>query len=192
MIKICGIRDQATVPVLNRIHPDMVGFVFANSSRQVTLSEACLLRQALDPQIQTVGVFVNAPLLAMVKAFQTGAISVVQLHGQEDQSTVDQLQAMGIKVIEVRHQINDCRKSQAEMILYDGGAGTMTRLDWQPLPQLRQARLLAGGLTPENVCQAIALTQADGVDVSSGVESGGSKDPTKLRSFVTAVRRMGK
>lgn len=190
LIKICGIQDPATVTVLNQFQPDFVGFVFAPSRRRVSFEQALELRQLLDPAIQTVGVFVNADFDAMLELVQAGIISHVQLHGDEDEGLVKRLQAAGAKVIQVRHQITESHPTTADLIMYDGGAGTATRLDWQPFEKAQQPQILAGGLTPENVGRALQATRADGVDVSSGVETAGEKDPQKIAEFIMTVRAM--
>lgn len=189
MIKICGIHDPATIPVLNQSHPDLVGFVFAPSKRQVDLQTALQLRQLLASSIQTVGVFVNEPVGEVDHAITSGAISVVQLHRPIDAATIDHFHDLSAKVIQVCRRIGDAPATKADYLLYDGSEGSGTKLRWQILPKAKQPRFVAGGLTPSNVKKALIATRADGVDVSSGVETAGRKDPQKIKQFITQVRQ---
>lgn len=190
LIKICGIHDQSTIPVLNATHPDFVGFVFAPSKRQVSRQQAKQLRQELDSTVPTVGVFVHESIDDMLQAFHDGSISYVQLHGHENSQQIKTLQEAGAKVIQVRHDLNEQKPSAADILLYDNSAGRGQQLDWQPFPACQQPQLLAGGLTPGNVQTALQITHADGIDVSSGVETDGAKDPTKIKQLIHNVREM--
>lgn len=190
LVKICGIHDLTTIPVLNALHPDLVGFVFAPSKRQVSRRQAQQLRQALDLSILTVGVFVNESINDMLQILHDSSISYIQLHCQEDAHKIQTLRKAGAKVIQVRHQLTDQQPTAADILLYDNSAGRGQQLAWQPLPNHQQPQFLAGGLTPDNVQSALQITHADGVDVSSGVETDGSKDPTKIEQFITNVKEM--
>lgn len=190
LIKICGIHDRSTIPMLNQQHPDFVGFVFAPSKRQVTIEQAQQLRQSLDSHIKTVGVFVDASLDQMLTPYRKGIISYIQLHGHEDPEATKQLQNAGAKVIQVRHSMSEQQPTPADVIMYDGGAGTGTKLKWQFMANKQQPQFLAGGLDPNNVQKALKITNADGVDVSSGVETNGQKDPAKIKQFIRNVREM--
>lgn len=190
LIKICGIHDPSTIPFLNQFHPDFVGFVFAPSIRQVSRDQARQLRQMLDPSIPTVGVFVNEGIDQMLEPFNDGSISYIQLHSQENKDKIRVLQQAGAKVIQVRRQLTEQRPSTADILLYDNSAGQGRQLNWRQLPSQPQPQLLAGGITPDNVQNALQLTGADGVDVSSGIETDGQKDPAKIKQFISNVREM--
>ncbi|MGO3381305.1 MAG: phosphoribosylanthranilate isomerase, partial [Loigolactobacillus coryniformis] len=146
------------------------------------------LRHALQPQIKTAGVFVDAPLAEMLIPLQQGIISVIQLHGHESESTVQALQAAGAQVIQVQRQATP---TQADFVLYDAAQpGSGKTFDWQQLPQQPpRPFFLAGGLNLTNVKKALTQVQPAGVDISSGVETAGLKDPAKIAAFVQAVRQ---
>ncbi|MDN5951692.1 MAG: phosphoribosylanthranilate isomerase, partial [Loigolactobacillus coryniformis] len=117
LIKICGLMQLSDAPAVNQAQPDFAGFIFVpGKRRQISLVQAAQLRHALQPQIKTVGVFVDAPLAEMLIPLQQGIISVIQLHGHESESTVQALQAAGAQVIQVQRQATP---TQADFVLYD-------------------------------------------------------------------------
>jgi len=203
LVKICGLMRPSDVPVVNQAQPDLTsdvpvvnqaqpdfaGFIFVpGKRRQISLVQAAQLRHALQPQIKTVGVFVDAPLAEMLIPLQQGIISVIQLHGHESESTVQALQAAGAQVIQVQRQATP---TQADFVLYDAAQpGSGKTFDWQQLPQQPpRPFFLAGGLNLTNVKKALTQVQPAGVDISSGVETAGLKDPAKIAAFVQAVRQ---
>lgn len=189
LVKICGLMRPSDVPVVNQAQPDFAGFIFVpGKRRQISLVQAAQLRHALQPQIKTVGVFVDAPLSEMLIPLQQGIISVIQLHGHESESTVQALQAAGAQVIQVQRQATP---TQADFVLYDAAQpGSGKTFDWQQLPQQPpRPFFLAGGLNLTNVKKALTQVQPAGVDISSGVETAGLKDPAKIAAFVQAVRQ---
>ncbi|MDR0488318.1 MAG: indole-3-glycerol phosphate synthase TrpC [Propionibacteriaceae bacterium] len=200
-IKICGISREEDIPVLNYTLPEYVGFVFHEpSTRYVTLGKACELRTLLNPRIITVGVFVNAPIQEIVSAVQFKSISMVQLHGIEDEPYIMALRKAlpGVPIINastIRDGAGFAAASQADpdYILFDGAEpGSGISFDWSLLEDIRHHPnlppfFLAGGLTQETVKSALTLG-VYGVDVSSGVETGGIKDPAKIQGFISAVR----
>lgn len=90
-IKICGLKTIEDIQAVNRWKPDFAGFVFASGKRQITPGQAAELRRALDPKIQAVGVFVNAPLKEAAVLAETGVIQYIQLHGDEDAAYMEAL-----------------------------------------------------------------------------------------------------
>jgi phosphoribosylanthranilate isomerase len=189
LVKICGLMRPSDVPVVNQAQPDFAGFIFVpGKRRQISLVQAAQLRHALQPQIKTAGVFVDAPLAEMLIPLQQGIISVIQLHGHESESTVQALQAAGAQVIQVQRQATP---TQADFVLYDAAQpGSGKTFDWQQLPQQPpRPFFLAGGLNLTNVKKALTQVQPAGVDISSGVETAGLKDPAKIAAFVQAVRQ---
>lgn len=189
LVKICGLMRPSDVPVVNQAQPDFAGFIFVpGKRRQISLVQAAQLRHALQPQIKTVGVFVDAPLAEMLIPLQQGIISVIQLHGHESESTVQALQAAGAQVIQVQRLATP---TQADFVLYDAAQpGSGKTFDWQQLPQQPpRPFFLAGGLNLTNVKKALTQVQPAGVDISSGVETAGLKDPAKIAAFVQAVRQ---
>lgn len=195
-IKLCGLTRTEDIDAANALVPDFVGFVFAPKSRRyVTGEQALALRNQLSPAIQAVGVFVDEKPEQVAALLEAGIIDLAQLHGREDEAYLARLRALTEKPIIQAFQIKtqtDLERAQgssADYILLDSGAGTGTPFDWTLLKNLRRPYLLAGGLGPDNVAQAIRALHPWGVDVSSGIETGGVKDVHKMAAFVAAVRK---
>lgn len=200
-IKICGITSEKEIDAVNEAAPDYVGFVFAKSRRQINAETAARLRSLLNPAIQTVGVFVQAPMEQIVDLCERRIIDCVQLHGEESMDYVDTLKKrVSVPVIYARRlkpgeQANEFERYQAEYILLDtyvegqmGGSGQL--IDLSKVPSLQKPLFLAGGLKEENVAMAIQRIKPYCVDVSSGVETNGKKDREKMLRFVEQVRRL--
>lgn len=183
-IKICGLMRPQDAEAVNQFQPDFAGFVFAKSRRQLSLDTALQFRAIIDPHIPTVGVFVNAPLDEMIAAVQAGAIQYVQLHGNETEATVQALQEAGAKVFQVYQPDAAITPTSAEYTMLDSGAGSGIPLDWNRVPDASHPLILAGGLTSANVAKAIGIVHPDVVDVSSGVETDGQKDPAKIHAII--------
>ena len=193
-VKLCGLKRNCDIDWANEFRPDYVGFVFAGTKRRITDETAKAFRRRLVADIPAVGVFVNEPIAHITALVQQGAIQLVQLHGQENEAYIQQLrhhvQTPIIQAFSVRG-IEDIKKAQhsaAEYILLDqGSGGSGIPFDWSVLRQVDRKYFLAGGLTPENVEQALSF-QPYAVDVSSGIETNGVKDKEKMRIFMTRVR----
>lgn len=195
-IKLCGLTRPEDVAAANALVPDFVGFVFAPKSRRcVTAEQAQALRKLLSSSIQAVGVFMDEKPEEVAALLEAGIIDLAQLHGREDEDYLERLRALTGKPIIQAFQIKTpedlerAERSSADYILLDSGAGTGTMFDWTLLRNLRRPYLLAGGLGPDNVAQAIRFLRPWGVDVSSGIETGGVKDFDKMAAFVAAVRK---
>ena len=195
-IKLCGLTRPRDIRAANELKPDYVGFVFAPKSRRyVTPHQAEALKAILDPGIQAVGVFVNEPLQRVADLLDKGIIDLAQLHGSEDGDYVRSLKACaGKPVIQAfrvaaAEDIRRAEESPADFILLDSGAGTGTVFDWTLLETVKRPYFLAGGLGLHNVAQAVARLHPYAVDVSSGIETDGVKDPDKMAVFVDAVRK---
>ena len=195
-IKLCGLSRRCDIEAANALMPDYVGFVFAEGSkRRVTPAQARALKNALSPGILAVGVFVDEDPATVAALLGGGIIDAAQLHGGEDAAYIRALRRMTDRPIwqafRVRTQadVEQVGRSEADCILLDAGAGTGTAFDWGLLDRVERPYFLAGGLDTENVAGAIRLLRPFGVDVSSGIESGGGKDAEKMAAFVAAVRR---
>ncbi len=196
-IKICGLRREADVLLMNELLPEYVGFVFAQKSRRyVTPGQAGAMRGKLDGRITPVGVFVDAEPQLAAGLLNQGIIEIAQLHGKEDEDYLKQLRQLTNKPfikafrIETREDAARAAESSAWRILVDHGAGgTGEAFDWGLLNGLERPYFLAGGLSAENVGEAIRRLHPFAVDVSSGVEKDGWKDPDKVRAFIQTVRR---
>lgn len=195
-VKLCGLRRPQDVEAANEAWPDYVGFVvdFPRSRRNVPASELAALSRLVRPEIRRVGVFVNEPVEAIAELFDSGAIDVVQLHGSEDEDYLSRLRATcGVPVIQAfrmrgAKDVERAMASTAELVLLDNGQGTGHTFDWSLARDVRRPYMLAGGLGPENVAQAIRSVHPWGVDMSGGVETEGTKDPIKMRAAVAAAK----
>ena len=195
IVKVCGLRTADDAETVNEAGPDMAGFVFYGPSRRcIDLERAIELRGILDPSIATVGVFVDEDPHVIAGLVENGVISVVQLHGSEDGMYIHGLRAMVhtpiVKTFIARRpeDIEEANLSPADLVMLDAGKGSGKGFDWDLAHGMRRPFILSGGLTPENVGTAIASVSPAGVDVSSGVESGGAKDRAKMLSFVESAR----
>ncbi|MBO5222036.1 MAG: phosphoribosylanthranilate isomerase [Clostridia bacterium] len=195
-IKLCGLSRMEDIEAVNELKPEYIGFVFAPKSRRyVTPETVTELKQLLSPEIQAVGVFVNERPEKIVELLHNGVIDVVQLHGDEDEGYISRLRKLTDKPIikafrvETEKDIAVAEQCFAEYILLDSGAGTGTAFDWKLLQNIHRPYFLAGGLSPDNVEKAVAMLHPYAVDVSSGIETDGLKDKTKMAAFVAAVRK---
>lgn len=198
-IKICGLRRREDAEILNNLIPEYAGFVFwPRSKRNVSLQEAKTIREYLVPDIETVGVFVNPQQEFVIELVKQEIISKVQLHGSETNEYINELRQRLprsveiIKAFEVSNQltVEVSNSSAADMILVDSGKGSGNVFEWNMLKGLRREYFLAGGLSPENVAEAVRTYQPYAVDVSSGVETDGFKDIEKIRMFCQEARKV--
>lgn len=195
-IKLCGLSRPCDREAADKLKPEYIGFVFAPKSRRyVTPQTAAKLKQLLSSEIQAVGVFVNEDLEKIADLVNNGIIDVVQLHGDEDEDYISRLRQFTDKPIikafriETSNDIADAEQCSADYILLDSGGGTGTVFDWNLLKNIHRPYFLAGGLSPDNVGKAVEALHPFAVDVSSGIETGGLKDKTKMAAFVAAVRK---
>lgn len=195
-VKICGLRRTCDIEAANELRPDYVGFVFANGSkRYVSPEEAKVLRSMLDPGISAVGVFVDADPSFIEDILDSGTIDMIQLHGNEDGGYIDRLRSSSSAPIVKAFRIGDgmdvdeIMSCPADHIMLDSGAGTGNVFDWNMIENMNRPYFLAGGLSADNVEEAIERLHPFAVDVSSGIETDGFKDKTKMAAFVAAVRR---
>ena len=197
-IKICGLRTPADVAAVNAVLPEYAGFIFVPMRRRyVAPAQAAILCQQMNPHIRPVGVFVDARVEEILEALEHCPLDMVQLHGAEDDDYIARLRAAYrdlciVKAFRVE-DADDIRRAEAsaadEILLDHGAGGTGERFDWTLLQHCHRRFFLAGGLTPDDVEDAIRVAQPYAVDVSSSLETDGRKDPEKIRRFVAAVRR---
>lgn len=209
-IKICGLSDMTSVDAAIGAGADHIGLVFfAKSPRNVEVDQAAALARHAAGRAKVVGLFVDPDQDFLDLARRRVGLDVIQLHGKENPETAMHIQrAHGLpvwKAIGVRKSADLDVAGQYRglaRVLYDAkppeGAdlpgGTGLRIDWSLMAGHRHAMpwILAGGLDPRNVGEAMAVTGADFVDVSSGVESApGIKDAAKIAEFCAAVRAAG-
>lgn len=196
-IKICGLTRPEDVRYVNMAKPDWCGFIlnFPSSRRNVTPEQARALRAGLDPDIRPVGVFVDRPAEEVAALLNSGVISVAQLHGREDDAYISVLRTLAPgcvvwRAFQLRSQADlaAADASGADLVLLDNGRGTGQTFDWSLAGSVHRPFLLAGGLTPESIPRAVAALRPYGLDLSSGVETDGVKDPAKIQAAVTAAR----
>lgn len=196
-IKLCGLTRPCDIEAVNELQPDYIGFVFAKKSRRyVSPEKAEELKAMLAPGIQAVGVFVNEEPEQIAALFEAGTIDVAQLHGQESKTEIRRLRELTdhplIQAfrIDTEQDVERANVSAADYVLLDSGAGgTGTVFDWDLLQAIRRPYFLAGGLDTENLGTVKAKLNPYGVDVSSGIETGGYKDKEKMTAFVAAARK---
>ncbi len=215
--KICGISNMKAALAAVEAGADAVGFVFAPSRRQVTPDRAQSLIMGLPPETVTVGVFVDASVEEMKQVAAYTGLKAIQLHGSEPPEYIDQIDLPVIKAFRIKGPDDLAQlpayRGAAGILLdpyVEGQAGgTGQTLDWtlvrwaaqtlknagvelagpdEPLTPGRPKLILAGGLTPQNVDEAIKQAEPGGVDVSSGVETNGEKDSGKIYDFLDMVK----
>ncbi|MDD6734459.1 MAG: phosphoribosylanthranilate isomerase [Lachnospiraceae bacterium] len=199
-IKMCGIKRIADVEAANTCRPEYVGFVFApESKRFVSPQTAKALKQALDKEIQAVGVFVDAPLEEVSSLLKEGIIDLAQLHGSEGEAYIRSLKEQTNKPVikafrmnalgdKINETLSAIEQSSADFVLLDSKAGCGEVFEWGMIETVQRPYFLAGGLDISNVSTAIEKLQPYAVDVSSGIETDGVKDKDKMEAFVTLVR----
>jgi len=210
-VKICGIRDKAHALAAIEAGSNFIGLVFAPSQRQVTTAQADEIVSAVKKYTEAtavVGVFVNMPADEVNRIASSCNLDWVQLSGDESWEYCHQITKPLIKAIRIKpgqrpEEISEdlargvgILSSQRCVCLLDSQVrdkygGTGMTFDWSLAQQAAEQFpvIIAGGLTQENVAQAIEIVAPWGVDVSSGVEVGGAKDIAKIRAFIEAVRR---
>jgi phosphoribosylanthranilate isomerase len=207
-IKICGTTCLEDALKSIEAGADALGFIFAPSPRQVTPEKAQRIIAALPPKTEKIGVFRDAGAIQISRIVGQVELTGIQMHGQADfppevYSYLPRRDALRkIKTILVINEgfESDLDTSVPEVVdawLLDSGAGSGKTFDWQwaraSLGERQGRFIIAGGLTPENVGEAMRTFNPWGVDVVTGVErEPGRKDPEKLQAFVRAVRRAEK
>lgn len=194
-IKICGLFREEDIEYANQVMPDYIGFVFwEHSRRHVSHEKAAALRSLLKPEIQAVGVFVDAPPEEIVSLLEEGVIDMAQLHGEETEEDIQYLRAVTgkpvMKAVRVKNRwdVEAWLDSSADYLLFDSGMGSGVAFDWRLLADIPREFFLAGGLNPENLKQAVETVSPYAVDISSGVETDGVKDRRKMQEAVVSVR----
>ncbi|MEW5994508.1 MAG: phosphoribosylanthranilate isomerase, partial [Candidatus Zixiibacteriota bacterium] len=177
---------------------DALGFVFAESLRQVSHLDVKRIVRELPPLVTAVGVFVDETVETVRSMVQECSLDLVQLHGRETREYADTLGVRYLKSFRVRDAsfVNEIETFGCRTFLLDtyssrATGGTGTTFDWKLAVEAgKYGRvILAGGLTPENVAEALAIVHPYAVDVSSGVEAAtGRKDHEKIRRFIHEVR----
>lgn len=195
-IKICGIKDAGIALMAFNAGADAIGLVFAPGKRRVTPEQAREICSVLPPFVFKVGVFVNAPVAEIADVADYAGLDAIQLHGDEPPEMCRLFRQKVIKAFRVGGALNmeEITGYPADAYLFDtlaegGSGGTGKTFDWSKVNRsFSRPVILAGGLHPGNVRQAIKTIRPFAVDVSSGVETDNVKDPEKIAEFIKACR----
>ena len=202
-IKICGTTNERDADIAIRAGANALGFVMAESQRQVTDTAAYSIGTIVPKGVETIGVFVNESIEILVQTSRFCKFSGVQLHGDEDARYIAEVrkQLPGVKVVKAINVdgLANTLEVKPDAWLIDSGrgsqrGGTGKTFAWreaQPMiKKLREPVIIAGGLNAENVQDALEILRPWGVDVVSGVESyPGRKHPGLVTQFIDAVRQ---
>ena len=201
-IKICGLKSENDIKIVNKYGPDYVGFILAPSKRQVNYEVAKKLKALLNPSILAVGVFVNESLEVIGQYAENKVIDVIQLHGDESLEMIKELkQQVSIPVIkamrikdekQLKHLLPFIQEVTADYLLFDtyqeglyGGSGKS--FDWKLLDVVKRSYFLAGGIGLHNIEEACKW-KPFAIDVSSGVETNGVKEAIKVSELIQKYR----
>lgn len=190
-VKICGLSTREAVEVAVNSGADYIGFVFAKSKRQVGIKQASHLAQFIPKIVQKVGVFVSPTLMELQEAIVKVPLDLVQIHGEFSDEDFEKLDVPSIRAIPVEKTLEEI-ETKADFLLFDAPlAGSGKTFDWELLKNqvIEKPYFLAGGLTVDNVKQAITFFRPYTVDVSSGVETDGKKDLLKILGFIESVKK---
>ena len=200
-VKICGITNLEDALMAVEAGADALGFVFFKGSpRYIAPPQAAAIMKSLPPFVQTVGLFVNEDLAAVNYVADQCRLDLIQLHGEESPEYCSSVKRRIIKALRVKDasSLDMMPDYSVAACLLDAWSpvahgGTGTSFNWEIAAAAAAARpiILAGGLTPENIAEAIVTVKPYAVDVSSGVESApGKKDAGLVNSFIRATRSL--
>ena len=194
-VKICGLTKIEDIHIMNRVQPDYIGFVFADSRRKMTPYLAREMVRLLSPSIKKVGVFVNEHVETVNEISELCRLDVVQLHGEETPYYCTLINRPIWKAVRMKNieSLKEADEYPVEGILLDTFSknvygGTGKTFDWDMVTETKHKIVLAGGLSAVNVTEAINTVQPYCVDVSSSVETDGVKDSMKIEAFISTVR----
>ncbi len=189
-VKICGLSTVEAVETAILAGADYIGFVFAESKRQVSLEQARKLAKLVTGKTKIVGVFVSPSLEDLEQAIAQVPLDIVQIHGMFDEALIPKISVPVIRAIQLSDQEAKVT-SPADFLLFDAPvAGSGQTFDWDLLKdqKIQQDFFIAGGLTVDNIRQARETFQPYALDVSSGVETDGRKDIEKIKAFIEGAK----
>lgn len=192
-IKICGIKNLDEAKIMNETNPDFIGFIFAKSKREITIEKAREIKEILNPEIKTTGVFVETSIFDILKF--KNVIDVVQFHGQYTEDDIKRAKDKGfetIKVIRVQKDFYEI-ETEADYLLFDSYSKTQSgglnkTFDWNIKIQTNKPFFIAGGINESNVLDMIEKFHPYGADISSGVEVSGFKTKEKVSNIIKIIR----
>ena len=199
-VKICGITNLEDAHLAAELGADAIGFIFAESPRRISPKEAKAITRTLPPLVKTVGVFVNEDP-ARIKEIQSFCgLDLIQLHGDESPEICRELMPHSIKAFRIQNEadIENIKRYQGAVraILLDTfqkgkAGGTGLTFDWGLAVKAKETGIpliLAGGLSPENIQEAIATVNPYAVDINSGIEERpGKKDPVLMKQLMEII-----
>lgn len=193
-VKICGITNLKDALAAVQCGVDALGFVFADSPRKIEPADAKKIIFEIPPFVTTVGVFVDAPAEQVWEIALSCRLDALQFHGNESPEYCRGFDKGVIKAFRVKDRsiIDEIARYHVDAYLLDSssGGGTGKRFNWDLVREIEDRIILAGGLTPENVGEAIRRIRPYAVDISTGVErSPGKKDHHKIEEFIRNVRQ---
>ena len=197
-IKICGIKNEKEVQILNQILPDYCGFIFhvEKSSRSISLATARKLKEKLKKQIGIIGVFVDESIESILAIKEELQLAMIQLHGREDDRYIQTLkEKSGIPIIKAfsinkKEDVERAKNSKADYVLLDQGEGGSGKpFPWELVKTMERDYFLAGGIGVENVQEALGQLNPFVIDFNSRLETNGEKDEKKIKKAVDIVRR---
>jgi len=202
-VKICGIKNYEDASIAVKLGADALGFIFAQSPRQVTPEEARDIICAIPPFVKTVGVFVNEDPATIKKTIQFCGLDLVQLHGDESPDLCLELMPYTIKAFQLKDESSlsaiDPYLGSIRALLFDTYSeekrgGTGQTFDWELAVRCKELGvpiIIAGGLTPSNIERAISTVRPFAVDVSSGVEERpAKKSPLLMRRLMENIKKI--
>jgi len=207
-VKICGITNSTDAEYAVDVGADALGFVFApNTKREVTAVAAAAISRRLPPFVGRVGLFVNATSAKITDTIIAAQLDTIQLHGEESPEFAAEFlgRVRVVKAFRIRDEstlssvpayFDVCHAVLLDAFALAGHGGTGVPFDWSLAKKVRALAkpvIIAGGLRPQNVAQAVELFAPYAVDVSSGVENDTDprrKDPAKIREFIRNARRI--
>jgi len=202
-VKICGITNHRDASLAVTLGADLLGFIFASSPRQITPSQAREIINALPPFVHKVGVFVDEDVTEMRRIAEFCGLDFLQLHGDEPPHICSRLMPCTIKAFRLKNEssLSSIRAYQGNVraVLLDTyqeevRGGTGKTFDWKlaaGVEDLNVPVILAGGLGPANIIEAVSTVKPYAVDVNSGIEeSPGKKNPQLMRELMNNIRKM--
>lgn len=197
-IKICGIKNIQEIKIINKYPVCYIGFIFAKSKRQVTENDVKEMRKHIRQDIKVVGVFVDENIEYVNRIVHSCKLDIVQLHGNEDDEYCKMIHCKVWKSIAVKDESSikmiDSYSDIAGILLdtYHKGksGGTGKVFSWDLVKKISMSNhiILAGGLTPKNIVQAIDIVEPQVIDMNSGVETNLIKDEKKIKELINSIQ----
>ncbi len=200
-VKICGLKTVEDIQYINEFKPDFAGFIFApQSKRKISFEQALLMKQELNKNIKSVGVFSDDSIENILTAVKNNIIDFIQLHGDESNDYIEILKSKTkapiIKALKADNELKEkINTTKADYVLIDSSdknsfGGTGKVFDWGLIPECNKKIFLAGGLNIQNIESAIKTVNPYCVDINSGVETDGKKDPKKIEEIMNFIKRI--